>query len=99
MTWQNLALLIPIFAFPIAMEKIGWITYMLNGGFDVFVLIVVAFYWVETRNLTLEEVSGLFDGRVGEQLIGVEEARQKVDEKSVAVLNVKEIQGHGDGLA
>lgn len=89
-TWQNLILLIPIFAFPIAMEQIGWITYMLNGGFNVLVILVVALYWVETRNLTLEEVSGLFEPQTGEQLIGVEEAVQRADEKGVAVLDVKE---------
>lgn len=95
-TWQNLTLLIPIFAFPIAMEKIGWITYMLNGGFNVFVIVVVALYWVETRNLTLEEVSGLFEPQTGEQLIGVEEAMQRADEKGLAVLNVKEMEASED---
>jgi hypothetical protein len=59
-TWQNLILLVPIFAFPIAMEKIGWTTYCINGGFNVFVLLVVALYWVETKNLSLEEVSSKF---------------------------------------
>lgn len=88
--WQNLILLIPIFAFPIAMEKIGWIVYMLNGGFNVLVIVVIVFYWVETRNLTLEEVSGLFEPQTGEQLIGVEEAMQKADEKGLTVLDVKE---------
>lgn len=39
--WENALGLIPIFAFPIAMEKIGWKIYMLNGAWDVFELLVV----------------------------------------------------------
>lgn len=59
-TWQNLILLVPIFAFPIAMERIGWITYFINGGFNVLVMLVMALYWVETKGLSLEEVSRKF---------------------------------------
>jgi MFS family permease len=78
-TWQNLILLVPIFAFPIAMEKIGWVTYLINGGFDVFVMVVVAVYWVETKGLSLEEVSKSFDleGDAGE-VVGVVEGVEVV---------------------
>ncbi|KAK6212782.1 hypothetical protein LQW54_004871 [Pestalotiopsis sp. IQ-011] len=69
--WQNMILLIPIFAFPIAIEAIGWKIYMLNGAWDVFELLVIIFYWVETRNLSLEEVSALFDGEVHSQVTGI----------------------------
>ncbi|KAK5165206.1 uncharacterized protein LTR77_009304 [Saxophila tyrrhenica] len=94
MTWfivtQNSILLIPIFAFPVAMEKIGWITYVLNGGFDVLVIVVVAWYWVETRNLSLEEVSGLFEPTVGEKLVGVEEAMREAGAEGVEVLELRD---------
>lgn len=56
-TWQSAILLIPIFAFPIAIEKIGWIIYMLNGGCNFLVILVIAFFWVETKGLSLEEAS------------------------------------------
>jgi MFS family permease len=96
-TWQNLILLVPIFAFPIAMERIGWITYLVNGGFDVFVLLVVALYWVETKNLSLEEVSRRFDpqGDFGEVAgvadvgvvkgVMVEKRSVRADERECAV--------------
>jgi MFS family permease len=93
-TWQNLILLIPIFAFPIAMESIGWVTYCINGGFNVFVLLVVALYWVETKNLSLEEVSRKFasEGEVAgvadvEVIKGViiEKRSVKADEKECTV--------------
>lgn len=86
--WQNMILLIPIFAFPIAIEAIGWKIYMLNGAWDVFELLVIIFYWVETRNLSLEEVSALFDGEVHSQVTGIKDlihsGSTNVDEKMVA---------------
>lgn len=39
--WESMFGLIPVFAFPIAMEKIGWRIYMLNGAWDVFELIII----------------------------------------------------------
>ncbi|KAK9417940.1 putative Major facilitator superfamily (MFS) profile domain-containing protein [Seiridium unicorne] len=86
--WQNLILLIPIFAFPIAIEAIGWKIYMLNGAWDVFELVVIIFYWVETRNLSLEEVSALFDGEVHSQVTGINGILHgepaNIDDKEVA---------------
>ena len=89
-TWQNMILLIPIFAFPIAIENIGWIIYMLNGGFDVLVIAFIAWYWVETRNLSLEEVGQLFEPHIGAELIGVDAAMQEANAKGVPVLDIKE---------
>lgn len=87
--WQDAILLIPIFAFPIAMERIGWITYMLNGAFDFFAVFVVYFYWVETRNLSLEEVSGLFEEETGNALIGVDAAIKDAEGQGLKVLQMK----------
>lgn len=50
------------FAFPFALEKIGWKTYMINGAWDVLELAVVLLFWVETRGKTLEEIDELLDG-------------------------------------
>jgi MFS family permease len=90
-TWQNLILLVPIFAFPIAMERIGWITYCINGGFNVFVLLVVALYWVETKNLSLEEVSKKFVSR-GEVMVveDVEKIKDAILEKQSTKADEKE---------
>ncbi|EXJ94207.1 hypothetical protein A1O1_02600 [Capronia coronata CBS 617.96] len=88
-TWQNMILLVPIFAFPVAIEKIGWIIYMLNGGFDILIMFVIGFYWVETKNLSLEEVSGLFEPQVREHMIGIEDAIREADAEGVQVLEIK----------
>lgn len=86
--WQNLILLIPIFAFPIAIEAIGWKIYILNGAWDIFELVVIIFYWVETRNLSLEEISALFDGEVHSQVTGINDIihghSPKIEEKTLA---------------
>lgn len=52
------------FAFPYALEAIGWKTYMINGAWDVVELVVVLLTWVETKGRTLEEIDECFDGKV-----------------------------------
>jgi hypothetical protein len=70
---------------------------LVQGGFDVFVLLVVALYWVETKNLSLEEVSRRFDpqGDFGEVAgvadvgvvkgVMVEKRSVRADERECAV--------------
>lgn len=48
-------------AVPFGLEAIGWKFYMVNGCFDVLMLLFVFSTWVETRGLSLEEVDSLFD--------------------------------------
>lgn len=52
------------FAFPYALEAIGWKTYMINGAWDVLALVVILVTWVETRGRTLEEIDENLDGVV-----------------------------------
>ena len=54
--------LLVTFAFPYALDTIGWKTYMINGAWDVLELAFVCFFWVETKGKTLEEIDDLFDG-------------------------------------
>ncbi|KAF4126261.1 Sugar (and other) transporter [Geosmithia morbida] len=49
--------------FPIMFDNIGWRTYMINASWNVLLWIFVYFMWVETKGLTLEEVSEIFDGQ------------------------------------
>ncbi len=49
-------------AFPIALEAIGWKTYMINGAWDVLQVVFIMVYWVETKGKTLEEIDENFDG-------------------------------------
>ena len=35
---------------------------MINGGWDALQALFVAFFWIETKGLTLEEIDRLIDG-------------------------------------
>jgi hypothetical protein len=48
---------------PIALENIGWKLYFINGSWDVVILIIVAIYWIETKDKTLEEIDMTIEGR------------------------------------
>jgi hypothetical protein len=52
------------FAFPFALAKIGWKTYMINATWDVLEVIFIVLVWVETSNKTLEEIDELIDGEM-----------------------------------
>lgn len=54
--------LITVYAFPIALDRIGWKTYMINGVWDVFQFVFVLVYWVETKGKSLEEIGSILDG-------------------------------------
>ncbi|KAJ7147187.1 MFS sugar transporter-like protein [Mycena crocata] len=54
--------LMAVFAFPIALENIGWKTYMINAAWDALEVPFVLYYWVETQGKTLEEIDELLDG-------------------------------------
>ncbi|KAJ7625315.1 MFS sugar transporter-like protein [Mycena polygramma] len=54
--------LMAVFAFPFALQNIGWKTYMINAAWDVLEVPFVWYYWVETAGKTLEEIDELLDG-------------------------------------
>lgn len=60
-------------AFPIALEQIGWKTYMINGAWDVLQVVFVIIFWVETKGKTLEEIDELFDGSKAANAIHVQD--------------------------
>lgn len=49
---------------PIAMANIGWRYYAINAAWDVVICVIIWFYFVETKDLALEEVDELFDGQI-----------------------------------
>jgi hypothetical protein len=51
-----------VFTMPIAIDAIGWKLYMINGGWDVVIIVILAVTWVETKGKTLEELDEIFDG-------------------------------------
>ena len=46
---------------PIALEAIGWKMYMINGAWDALQAIFVALVWIETKNLSLEDIDRVID--------------------------------------
>ncbi|PPQ81957.1 hypothetical protein CVT25_014686 [Psilocybe cyanescens] len=51
-----------VFAFPFALVAIGWKTYMINGAYDIVIIGLMAWYWVETKGTSLEEIDRVIDG-------------------------------------
>lgn len=56
-----LSQLMGVFPFPFAIADIGWKMYMINGAWDALELVVIAWYWVETKGRTLEEIDVQLD--------------------------------------
>ena len=93
----NGAGLMVTFAFPYALDDIGWKTYMINGAWDFIQLAVIAWTWVETRGKTLEEIDLMLDERKLEVLVGVEAGSGAGD--SDRQLRKVEADGKGDAVA
>ncbi|KAH6952456.1 general substrate transporter [Ilyonectria sp. MPI-CAGE-AT-0026] len=53
-----------LYTAPLAIEKISWRYYAINGGWNFGILVVVVWLFVETKGRTLEEMDELFDGVV-----------------------------------
>ena len=51
-----------VFTMPIAITNIGWKTYIINGAWDILVVGLIAFSWIETSGKTLEELDAVFEG-------------------------------------
>lgn len=75
-TTDSLPRLLLVFVMPIGIENIGWKMYMINGGWDIITLVLIAVYWVETKGRTLEEIDELFEGKKHSDVPDVELVRQ-----------------------
>ncbi|CAK3973415.1 hexose carrier [Lecanosticta acicola] len=64
-----------VFVMPIGIANIGWKMYMINGGWDIIVVVLIAVYWVETKGKTLEEIDALFEGTKHSDVPDVEAVR------------------------
>lgn len=53
-----------LYTAPLAIERIAWRYYAINAGWNVGILAVVIWLFVETKGRTLEEMDELFDGTV-----------------------------------
>lgn len=53
-----------LYTTPLAIEAIAWRYHAINAGWNVGILAVVIWLFVETKGRTLEEMDELFDGKV-----------------------------------
>ncbi|EXF80119.1 hypothetical protein CFIO01_11937 [Colletotrichum fioriniae PJ7] len=51
-----------LYTAPMAMEKIGWRYFAINGGWNVAILATAIWLFVDTKGRTLEEIDEIFDG-------------------------------------
>ncbi|KAJ1299580.1 hypothetical protein OPQ81_010401 [Rhizoctonia solani] len=77
------------FVFPYLFEAISWKTYIVNASWNIIIWLYVYFHWVETRGLTLEEVSNLF-GCAGNIITGVSSAATPEVEKGTMCFGAKQ---------
>jgi hypothetical protein len=51
---------------PPLLDRIGWATYIFYAAWNVVALVVVYFWFVETKGKSLEEIDAMFDDGAGE---------------------------------
>ncbi|KAJ5662955.1 hypothetical protein N7507_003686 [Penicillium longicatenatum] len=61
---------------PIGLGNIGWKMYMINASWDLVILGLIAYYWVETKGKTLEEIDALFEGEKHSSVPDIEKLRR-----------------------
>ncbi|UJO13892.1 MFS-type transporter oryC [Fulvia fulva] len=71
----NALALLLVFVMPIGLANIGWKMYMINGGWDIIVIVLIAVYWIETKGKTLEEIDAIFEGQKHSDVPDVELVR------------------------
>ena len=90
---NSVALLI-VWTMPIALENIGWQTYMINGTWDVIMVGLIAWFWVETKGRTLEELDEVLEGAKHSDVPDLEmiyKGKEEIGQTLAA--EVKELQG------
>ena len=85
---------------PVALDSIAWKYYIVYIVLIIMYLVLIWFYFPETRRLTIEEVSIIFDtGRAGKANVAVAALRRQ-DEESVkgnGVVQEENVKGSGLG--
>ncbi|KKY20017.1 putative hexose transporter [Phaeomoniella chlamydospora] len=85
--------LVLVFIMPIGLSNIGWKMYIVNGSWDIVIVILIAVYWVETKGKTLEEVDAIFEGEKHSSVPDVEKVRTG---KATVDVGVIEQELHAD---
>lgn len=79
------------YTLPLAVEKISWLYYAMNAGWNIGIVLVIWWVFVETKGKTLEEIDIIFEGVVHF------ESGLDVDGKKLPVLDALEVAGSRDG--
>ncbi|KAH8896882.1 MFS general substrate transporter [Thozetella sp. PMI_491] len=61
---QSLLALIFVVVMPIGLSSIGWKLYIINASWDVAIVAIIWYCWVETKGKTLEEIDAIFDHEI-----------------------------------
>ncbi|KAK7460216.1 hypothetical protein Landi51_00464 [Colletotrichum acutatum] len=68
-----------LYTTPLAIERISWRYYAINGGWNLGILFVVTWLFVETKGRTLEEMDEIFDGVVYSNNVIIDGQNSKSD--------------------
>lgn len=71
----NLLACVFVYIMPIGLNNIGWKMYMVNGSWDIVIVLLIAVFWVETKGRTLEEIDAIFEGEKHSSVPDVEQVR------------------------
>lgn len=84
--------LLIVFAFPFAFAAIGWKFYMINAAWNVLEVAFVAYFWIETKDMTLEQIDEKLLGLYGKvrYVDGIEGAEGKGDIVQTVKMEEKE---------
>jgi hypothetical protein len=70
---------------PIGLDNIGWKLYMVNGAWDILIVVFIAYYWIETKDRTLEEID---EAIVGEKHSDVPDLEQIIQGKEIDLVSI-----------
>ena len=80
----DLALFFNSYVNPVALTALGWKYYIVYDVWLAFELFIVWWFWVETRNIALEEIAKCFDG--DSAILGGDAATEKSRQLAEEVL-------------
>lgn len=58
---------------PIALANIAWKIYFVNGSWNILMTVAIAYFWIETKGKTLEEIDEAIEGVRHSDAPGVED--------------------------
>ncbi|TVY83652.1 High-affinity glucose transporter [Lachnellula suecica] len=85
----NAFALVFVFIMPIGLNNIGWKMYMVNASWDIVIVGLIAYFWIETKGKTLEEIDAIFEGEKHSSVPDVEAIRRGEAELDVGKINVE----------